>query len=192
MIKIILVRHTEISITWKKRCYGISDVPLSRAGKLAIEPTAKRFAALCPRYIFHSGLSRTKLLATAIARQSDCHMSEDSAFQEMNFGNWESRLWTNIYLDVGHNMARLISEPSTYAPPQGETIYGMRDRVMRALLQVWRNDGTIIIVTHGGPIGAIHGTLKKIPAKDWLSLVPDYGKTLNLTHADLSNLDDMM
>ena len=75
MKKITLVRHTEINGSWKKRCYGVSDVPLSKTGETAIAPIAKRLAALQPAYIIHSGLLRTQRLASAIACEGDWPMA---------------------------------------------------------------------------------------------------------------------
>ena len=192
MSEIILVRHTEISSAWKKRCYGVSDVPLSDAGKAAIAPIAKRLANhYAPCRVIHSGLSRTKMLASAIASQIDSQPTEDTAFKELNFGSWEGRLWTHIFVEVGHGMARLITEPDTFSPPNGETVLAVRNRVIRALLKIPRT-GVTIIVTHGGPIGAVRGTLHENPVKDWPGLVPNYGTSLALRQADLSKLRDVM
>ncbi|MEN2494383.1 MAG: phosphoglycerate mutase GpmB [Hyphomicrobiaceae bacterium hypho_1] len=188
---IILVRHTEVSSNWKKRCYGVTDVPLSNAGQAAIKSITSHLAKLQPQSIIHSGVSRTTLLAKAISLESNIHITEDKAFQELNFGSWEGCFWTDIFLSVGHDMGRLVSEPDIFSPPQGETLYSMRDRVIKALLRI-PNGITTIVITHGGPIGAVSGTLRMISAKDWPSLVPDYGSTLALNKTDLLRLHEIM
>lgn len=184
---VILVRHTEISRDWKNRCYGVSDIPLSAAGVAAISAIAENLASLAPARVIHSGLSRTQSLAADIARHSKCRMSEDKSFQELNFGSWEGRSWVAIFAEVGHAMSRMITEPETFAPPNGETVHAVRDRVVRALLRVPVDDLTIV-VTHGGPIGAVRGTLQNIPANKWPGLVPQYGEAMRLTRSDLSKL----
>ncbi len=184
---VILVRHTEISSDWKGRCYGVSDVPLSDAGIAAIAPIAEHLAGQHPQRIFHSGLTRTQKLAMAIAEHCNSPIEERTAFRELNFGTWEGRPWTAIFAETGHAMARMITEPETYAPHGGETVCGVRNRVISALLQI-PPEGIHIVITHGGPMGAVRGTLKSIPAREWPDLVPDYGGTITLSHGDLSKL----
>jgi len=187
MAEIILVRHTEISNVWKKRCYGVSDVPLSPIGEAAVGPLAGHLATYRPKHVIHSGLSRTKKLAVALAGHVGCPMTENKAFRELDFGNWEGCTWDEVFAEVGHGMARMITEPETFAPPNGETVHAVRDRVVGALLQI-SADGPTIVVTHGGPIGAVRGTLENKPAREWTELVPSYGAATSLTKADLLQL----
>ena len=186
-VAVILVRHTEISKSWKGLCYGASDVPLSDAGRAAIPALARALAVRRPTYVYHSGLMRTHQLASDVAETANAVLREDQRFAEMNFGAWEGRSWTDIFATVGHDMSQLIHDPDHYAPPDGETAHSMRDRTLQAITEL-PGDGLSIIVTHGGPISAVRGTVQHLPARDWPGLVPAYGDSLALNRADLAAL----
>ncbi len=181
--RIILVRHLEISAEWRGRCYGASDVPLSSTGKAASAALAIELARHTPTQVVHSGLERTKVLATAITRHVDCPLIEDVRWREMDFGSWEGRPWTDIYAEVGDAMSNLIDEPANWAAPGGETVHAVRDRAIAALLELPRNR-TVIVVSHGGPIGVIVGTLNRTHARSWPQCVPAHGAITEINEAN--------
>jgi broad specificity phosphatase PhoE len=187
--RLVLVRHLEICPSWQGRCYGASDVPLSEAGSAGLASAARQLAGHNPAMVVHSGLQRTRSLAAAVVEQAGCDIQEDPRWREMDFGSWEGRSWTEIFDDVGHAMSRLVSEPASYAPPGGETVHAVRDRVTDALLEL-PADRTILVICHGGPIGAILGTLAGCPARDWPRFVPAYGSSTELNPADRARLDE--
>ena len=184
---LVLVRHTEICQSWRGYCYGVSDVPLSDAGHAAIPVLADELASASPQRIYHSGLQRTRLLAAEVSKICDAPVIEDRRLREMNFGNWEGRSWQDIYAATGDAMAGLIHAPDSYAPENGETTHAFRDRVVGAVRAMSANQ-PCLVVTHGGAIGAILGTLDRRPAAEWPSLVPPYGGTVCLDHSDLDRL----
>ncbi|MGI9524238.1 MAG: histidine phosphatase family protein [Hyphomicrobiaceae bacterium] len=183
----VLVRHPRVAASWKGYCYGASDVPLSRAGRKQISKIAADLAANDPSRVVHTGLVRTLSLATAIARISKVPLHYDARFAEMNFGTWEGRSWLTIYSEIGDTMSKIIEAPDSYAPDGGETVLDVRNRVVSALLGIPR-DGLTVVVTHGGPISAVRGTLAKLPVRAWPDLIPGYCERLCLLDADLDNL----
>ena len=95
------------------------------------------------------------------------------ALRERHFGDWELRPWDAIYTETGDAMNGFIDEPETFAPPGGETTSQVRERVM-AWYGRLPTSGTIVAVTHGGPIMALLGTLQGLQADEWLHLAPSY------------------
>ncbi len=176
---LIMVRHTAVAERYKGLCYGASDIELSPEGERHARECAEALASLKPTHLFHSGLSRARVMADRIAELTRTVPIEDARLAEINFGSWELRSWDEIFAEVGHDMARLISEPDTFAPPGGETAHAVRDRV-----SAWRSalptDGRIVAVSHGGPIGAIRGTDAGFPASRWPGLVPAHGEQVQL------------
>ncbi len=179
-----LVRHTAVEERYQGVCYGASDVALSEAGLAHAEDIAVKLAiGVSPGsptpMVIHSGLTRARHLADAIAAQCGCSAVTDARLAEFNFGTWELRSWAEIYLETGDDMTRLISEPDTYGPPGGETASAMRDRVWEWFTSLPRAV-PVIAVSHGGPISALRGTLAGKPAHEWPQLIPAHGEIVEV------------
>lgn len=170
---VLLVRHTEVARAWRGRCYGRSDVPLSRTGKAQVAGLAAYVAAQRPAWVVHSGLSRTRLLAEQVAALSRCPLLEMVAWQERDFGRWESQSWHAIYRATGSAMDGMISHPDDFRPGGGETTSELALRTVAAWESLPGNFG--IVVTHGGPIAALLGHQQAMPVADWPNLVPVLG-----------------
>ncbi len=170
---LIMVRHTAVDENLRGVCYGASDVDLSAEGRAQIGFLATKLAALVPNYIVHSGLSRALRLADSVANRLGRKPRMDQRIAEFNFGEWELRRWDDIHSD-GHDIARLIHEPESFAPPGGETVLRMHERVID-----WYKDlpsrARILAISHGGPISTLRGSLNGAPPASWPRLVPGYG-----------------
>ncbi len=173
---ILLVRHTAVALRWRGRCYGRSDAGLSRTGAAEARRLAKELAAWKPDRIVHSGLIRTRLLATRIALATGVPATADAAWAERDFGTWERRRWTAIHRDTGDAMDGMIDAPDSFRPGGGETTTELADRVTTALVAL--PPGRTIVVTHGGPIAALRGTAAGLPPREWLALVPQPGQAV--------------
>jgi broad specificity phosphatase PhoE len=168
-VTIILVRHTAVALAWRGRCYGRSDVPLSRAGKAAIAPLVAKLHRHNPDRIIHSGLKRTRALAEALGASTG-----DPAWQERDFGSWEGQSWAAIYRASGAAMDGMIDAPDEFRPGGGETTTELAQRAAAAYAAL-PTTGTTLIITHGGPIAAILGMQRGLQPRDWLTLVPPHG-----------------
>lgn len=184
---VTLVRHPEVTSDINGTCYGITDVALSGNGVASIAAIAAELSVLRPSAVYHSGLTRAQSLAEGIATAAGCPIVVDERFQELDFGVWENRAWSEIFAEVGHDIARMIHEPDAFAPPGGETVHRLRDRVLSALGDVVSEDHCIV-VAHGGPISAVRGTLAGLPASQWPGFVPGYGEAVQLSAAEIKQL----
>ena len=182
-----IVRHPEVTPDIKGICYGATDVGLSKRGLNSIAGIAEQLSELHPTRVYHSGLTRARLLAEGIAAVADCDLIVDVRFQELNFGAWENQSWTAIFAEVGDEIARTIHEPDTFAPPGGETVHQLRDRVLAALKDIG-SEGHSVIVAHGGPISTVRGSLAGMPASQWPGLVPACGEAIHLSATDIATL----
>jgi broad specificity phosphatase PhoE len=171
---ILLVRHCEVGPEWRSLCYGKSDVGLSPEGEERSIKLAAKLAALPITHLFHSGLKRTSFLAELVAEQVRVPAVSDTDLRERDFGTWELRAWDAIYAEVGGAMDGLVLDPATYAPPEGETTWGLRDRVLS-----WYGrlplEGVIVAITHGGPTAALRGALLGWSVPRWAELIPPCG-----------------
>ena len=161
---IILVRHGEVDPSQKGLCYGASDVALSPRGRERSLAAAVDLRAMLPALVCHSGLSRTRVLAAAVAGD-DVPLVEDAKLRERDFGRWEGRSWDAIYRDDPH-FHNLIHEPDTYRPPGGETTTEMQRRAV-AWLESLPPERPVIAISHSGPIAALAGACLGLHARDW-------------------------
>lgn len=176
---VLLVRHTRVARAWQDRCYGQSDVGLSREGAAHVRSLAPGLAAWRPDVVLHSGLRRARILAEAIAAVAGVSALADPVWKERDFGSWEGRSWAAVYRDTGNAMDGMIGDPTGFRPGNGETTMELAARSLAALQGL--PAGRTMVITHGGPIAAIVGTLQTVCVPDWPTLVPDPGMGVELS-----------
>ncbi|MEM1298300.1 MAG: histidine phosphatase family protein [Pseudomonadota bacterium] len=127
-------------------CYGRMDLGLGAEAPGQIE-TALR---TCPRIlrITSSPARRCRELAEAIATRDEANLTFDTRLWEMDFGDWEGLLWSEIPRDQSDPWAE---DFWNIAPPGGETFREVHARVSDALSEIV--EGTVVIA-HGGVIRA--------------------------------------
>lgn len=163
--EVVLVRHTAVALRWQGRCYGQLDVGLSRAGAVAARGLVERFAGERFDAVVFSGARRTRAVAEPLAARLGLVAVCDPRWLERGFGDWEGLSWEAIYRATGSAMDGMIDDPAGFRPGGGETTFEMRDRVLAGLAGL--PGGRCLVVTHGGPIAAIIGTVGGLGVRDW-------------------------
>lgn len=180
MGRLVLIRHTQVALHWKGRCYGRADAGLSSAGRLAAKAIAHSFEPREGTIVIASPLRRARFLGVLLARKTGSALAIEPALAECHFGSWEGQPWDGIYADSGDAIMGLITAPDTFRPGGGETTFELRDRVMAWYESLARHEADIVAVAHGGPIAALRGTLAGAPVSEWPALVPAYGEIVEL------------
>ena len=177
-----LVRHTAVAAHWAGRCYGASDVGLSRDGRGAARTLAAELARLAALTLYVSPLRRARFLGALVARETPVGtFVVEPRLAECNFGGWEGLTWDQIYAASGDAMMGLVRAPASFRPGgTGETTFEMRDRAMAWLEDVRIGPSPALAICHGGPIAAIRGSLSASPVADWPGLVPRYGEVVTV------------
>lgn len=144
-----LIRHGETIWQSEHRYQGISDVPLSEAGKQALCP-----ADFAPRCVYVSPLSRAKETASILFPQAKQIVIED--LREMNFGMFEGK----NYQDMEHDSAyrAWVESGCETCCPEGESKSSFSSRVCCAIEQLvdsQRSEERIVIVAHSGTQRAV-------------------------------------
>lgn len=168
-----LIRHPEVELKYKTICYGQTDVAWSEGGRVRASELADLLSKMPITHAFRSPLSRTAL-------PIDFPITITGDLSEIHFGEWENQAWDAIYARTGSAMEGFIHRPAEFAPPGGETMFQLRDRVLnwyRALPET----GVIVAITHGGPIAALRGTLQELPVIHWPSLIPKWGEIVTIS-----------
>ena len=153
-MRLIVVRHGETHYNVESRFTGQSDIPLSALGEMQAAALGKWLAEEPLAAIVSSDLQRARVTAQAIARYHKLPVQEDVDLREIAFGTWEGAMYDEILTSDPDLVQRWLADPTIYAPPGGETVIQLHDRVAPAL-QRWRTrypEATILWAVHGGVI----------------------------------------
>jgi broad specificity phosphatase PhoE len=177
--RVLLVRHMPVARAWAGRCYGRSDMGLSRTGATAMRALAEALAAQSFATIVHSGATRTRVLAERVARLTGRPVHADPRWLERDFGDWEGRSWHAIWRETGDLMDRMMTDPAGFHPGGGESGQALAIRA-RTAWDALPTDADTLVVTHGGPIAAIRTLLSGQPLERMIDAVPPCGSWLLL------------
>ncbi|MFH0701339.1 MAG: histidine phosphatase family protein [Candidatus Woesearchaeota archaeon] len=158
-MRIYLVRHGETDWNLEMRIQGKTDVPLNTLGITQAEECAMFFRENRFDYVYSSGLKRAITTAQIISN-GKMPIRTYAELNERNFGEWETRLWS----EVRRNNPCLKEEwkimGNKYQPPEGESILDMTNRVIikfKEIIGSHCDHDSILIVSHGGPIKVMVG-----------------------------------
>lgn len=143
-------------------CYGATDLPIEADP----DEIAVRLRALLPAApLFSSPLARCRKLAEAL------HAAPilDERIRELDFGEWEMRRWDDIDRAA---LDAWAADPLGFAPPGGESVAGLRERVAGFLRELPEE---AILVTHAGVMKLCVAELAGAPADEWFGMRFDYG-----------------
>ena len=156
-MRLLLARHGATANNAQQRYTGQSDVPLSPLGERQAEALGHRLASERIECVVASDLSRARATADTVARPHGITVRLDADLREISMGAWEGSTYAELLDREPDALRRWQSDPVTYAPPHGETVAQVRDRLVVALNR-WRMAypaGTVLWVTHGGVIGIL-------------------------------------
>jgi len=179
-MKLWLARHAQPLID-AGICYGRQDVAADPA---ATAECAQALAKLLPggARIRHSPLRRCAQLAQALCElRPDLSRETDPRLQEMDFGAWEGRAWSDI---ASTDLQAWTDGFADYAVgTSGESTRQVMARVIEAFDEL-QGHSDILWITHAGVIRAVEliarGVRQIRHASDWPVDAPAYGQWCTL------------
>jgi len=150
-MRLYLIRHGEVEGNQEGRCVGWDPLPLTEKGRRQAAALARRLASVPLTGVYSSDLVRTLETAAIVAEPHGLPVVPLTGLRETNFGEWSGLTYDEMYQREPEVLERWLQDPERVAPPGGETLIEMRERVLSALPRV---DGAAV-VTHGGPVRAI-------------------------------------
>ncbi len=179
-MSLFLIRHTETEAT-AGRCIGQSDVALSEKGMADVAKVVEKMKALAPNVMISSDLSRCRVLAEALAKEVKVDVVFESAWREINFGQWEGKNWDEIYARDRTHYEAWTKDFLTIAPPEGESFLKLQERIARELNMLKTHQAeTAVIITHAGAIRAAISSAIGLPLDRAFSIHLDYGALVQL------------
>lgn len=161
-LRLFLIRHGETEFSTQLRYSGWGDPELTEKGRTQAKRSATRLAELLNGHevaaIFSSPLSRAKETAQIIqAELGEVQLKEAEALKELNFGTWEGLTFAQARQQDPTLHEAWVDNPADSAPPEGESIRELYQRV-----RSWRNGldrhysgNTLVVVSHVNVIKAL-------------------------------------
>jgi alpha-ribazole phosphatase len=195
-MNLFLIRHTETEAT-AGRCIGQSDVALSEKGSADVATLVEQLKALAPSVVISSDLSRCRVLADALAKAMKVEVVFESAWREVNFGEWEGKTWDEIYAEDRTHYEAWAKDFVTIAPPEGESFVNLQERISCQLNALTAHQAEmLVVITHAGAIRAAISSAIGVPLERVFSIHLNYGALVQLSRNSglwtLQNLNNLL
>jgi probable phosphoglycerate mutase len=157
IVRLVVVRHGETANNAEQRHTGQLDVPLNTLGERQAHAVARALTGERFDLIVASDLLRARQTAAIIAASRDTPVTYERDLREISAGEWEGMTRAEIHARHPDELARWDADALRYAPPGGETVAQLAERVARALVRSQRAqpDSAVLWVTHGVVIGVL-------------------------------------
>ncbi|WP_271764647.1 alpha-ribazole phosphatase [Aquimarina algiphila] len=170
-MEIYLVRHTTPNIE-KGICYGQSDIGITDSFPSEVKKIHQKIPISEVSKVYSSPLQRCRLLAETFKKE----ITIDNRLKELNFGDWELKLWDSIHSKV---LDPWMNDFVNVTVPNGESYIMLQKRVVEFFNSLdTTSDAKNIIVSHAGPIRALLAYLRNIELKDSFDIKIAYGEVV--------------
>lgn len=157
-LRLLLARHGTTAWNREHRYQGTTDVPLSDLGRTEARALGARLAAVEIDAAVASGLRRAQETATLIL-EARCDgdaapLRVDARLNELHFGALEGLTWAEGERRFPTESAAWLASDPDASFPGGESPVAATERVGAFLadLRTRHPHGTVLVVSHGGPL----------------------------------------
>lgn len=151
MTKVIIVRHCQAEGNLKRFFQGKIDSDITDTGKIQIQKVAEFLSDKHIDEIYSSPKIRALKTAEGINGYHNLPIHIDDEIVEIDAGDWEGVLLTDIERIYPEQMYNWKNNPAEFHAPNGESMSQVYDRVKKAVLRIVADNPnkTICIVSHG-------------------------------------------
>ncbi len=157
--RIIAVRHGETAWNVDTRIQGQLDIPLNEKGRWQAQRLARTLAAREPMAaLYCSDLLRAWDTAQSISDTTGLAAVTDPGLRERSFGNFEGKTFAELEARWPADTARWRQRDPQWAPPDGESLMELRERVVTTThrLAARHLGQQIVLVAHGGILDTLY------------------------------------
>ena len=157
MTTVYLARHGESDWNAASRFQGHSDRPLTELGRRQAEALSEKLAShTALSAIYSSPLGRAFETASIVGARLGLEPVSDDDLREVDVGGWSGLSRSEVEARYPDAFRRWLNGGEGWE--DGETYADMAARVLDALRRIAeRHPGQeVLVVSHGGPIRAIH------------------------------------
>jgi broad specificity phosphatase PhoE len=180
--RLILIRRGQTDWNLAGRYQGQSDLPLNQHGREQALQIARSLDGTGLSAIYASDLARARDTAQILARAAGLKVQLDPWLREINQGEWEGMLFAEIQARYPQELKRRRESPLDFAPPGGETVQEVRERVLSAVPELVHRhpDQTLAIVSHGLALAIVRAHYENHPIEQVWELIPGNGETIEV------------
>ncbi len=153
MTRFWLVRHGETNWNVEGRYQGTTDISLNDRGKSQAESLGQLLAANGVPFqaVFSSHLCRARETAGIIARFLDLPVFVDNRLREIELGEWEGELFTEIREQFPESVKERLTNAARTRAPGGESAMEVALRMSEAAADIaaCHPGEDVILVGHG-------------------------------------------
>ncbi|MER0244384.1 histidine phosphatase family protein [Streptomyces sp. HSW2009] len=170
--RVVLWRHGQTAWNLERRFQGSTDIELTETGLTQARRAARLLAALKPDAIIASDLRRAAATAAELAAVTGLDVMHDAALRETYAGVWQGLTPDEIMARYGDEYAAWKrGEPVRRGGGELETEVADRAApLVQAMAEKLPEDGTLVVVSHGGTIRTTIGRLIGLDPHTWESL----------------------
>jgi alpha-ribazole phosphatase/probable phosphoglycerate mutase len=169
---ILLARHGQSDWNATHRWQGHADRPLTEKGREQARALAARLAHIELDAVYSSDLQRAADTAVEVGAAQGLDVIERPELREVDVGSWSGLTRAEAEEQFPRGFARWRDGYPGWE--DGESYEAMTTRVLGAVLDIARADegGRVLIVSHGGPIRAIHAAALGLDVHTYRRLRP--------------------
>lgn len=156
--RIIAIRHGETAWNVDTRLQGHLDIALNPKGLWQAEQAARALAGESIAAIYASDLLRAWHTASAIAQTTGAPLVASKHLRERCFGSFEGKTYAEIEAQWPEASVRWRKREPGWAPPGGESLLALRERIAGAVdnMAAQHVGGQIVLVAHGGVMDVLY------------------------------------
>jgi broad specificity phosphatase PhoE len=169
---ILLARHGQSDWNAARRWQGRADRPLTEKGREQARALAERLAHIELEAIYSSNLRRASETAQAVAAEQGLDVVELPELREVDVGSWSGLTREEAERRFPDGFLRWREGFEGW--DDGESYTEMTKRVLQAVREIARRhrEGPVLVVSHGGPIRAIHAAALGLDVHTYRRLRP--------------------
>lgn len=172
MTIILLARHGQSDWNAARRWQGHADRRLTEKGRAQSQALAERLAHIELDAVYSSDLRRAADTARVVAEAQGLELVQLSELREVDVGSWSGLTREEAEERFPDGFARWREGFPGW--DDGEDYDDMAQRVIGAVVEIAlaHEDGRALVVSHGGPIRAIHAAALGLDVHEYRRLRP--------------------
>jgi broad specificity phosphatase PhoE len=169
---ILIARHGESDWNRERRWQGYADRPLTDRGREQACALAARLAHIELDAVYSSDLQRARDTAAVVAENQGLEVQAVPELREVDVASWSGLTRAEAEERFPEGYARWTSGFPGW--DDGETYEAMTRRVLKAVQSIAADHdrGRVLVVSHGGPIRAIHAAALDLDVHAYRRLRP--------------------
>jgi len=156
--RLIAIRHGETAWNVATRIQGQLDIDLNTRGRWQAAQVAQALQGEPVQAVYASDLKRAWATAQAIAQTSATSLTAHVGLRERGFGEFQGQTHADIEATWPEQALRWRQRDPDWAPPGGESLAQLRERIRRTVdeLAAAHVGHQIVLVAHGGVLDALY------------------------------------